>query len=167
MYIEGQIGKPTLEDAILLASIMHMGQVDKSGEPYILHPLTVMINVEAGIGWLNKRDLQIVAVLHDVVEDCNVTLDNLTCYNDDIVEAIDAITHRPNEPNKEYWTRVAKNDMAYMVKLQDIAHNTSERRCEKLDEKTRQRLMCKYAKALTFMGRIRLIDNGYMDGGIN
>ena len=157
MLEEGQIGKPTLEDAILLASVMHMGQVDKSGEPYILHPLTVMINVDLGIGWLNKRDLQIVAVLHDVVEDTDVNLEELKLrgFKDDIVEAIDAITHRPNEPNKEYWTRVAKNDMAYMVKLQDIAHNTSKERCEKLDEKTNQRLMNKYAEAITFMGNIR------------
>jgi (p)ppGpp synthase/HD superfamily hydrolase len=165
MYIEGQIGKPTLEDAILLASIMHMGQVDKSGEPYILHPLTVMINVDPGIGWLNKRDLQIVAVLHDVVEDTDETLIILEArgYNNEILEAIEAITHRPNEPNKEYWMRVAKNDMAYIVKLQDIAHNTSTERCEKLDEKTKQRLMNKYAEALTFMGRLRAIDNGYME----
>ena len=157
MLEEEQIGKPTLEDAILLASVMHMGQVDKSGEPYILHPLTVMINVDPGIGWLNKRDLQIIAVLHDVVEDTDVNLEELKLrgFKDDIVEAIDAITHRPNEPNKEYWTRVAKNDMAYIVKLQDIAHNTSTERCEKLDEKTKQRLMNKYAEAITFMGNIR------------
>lgn len=60
----------TLEDAIVLAATLHAGQYDKQNKPYILHPLRVMQNAPA--------HLQVPAVLHDVLEDCNVTADLLS-----------------------------------------------------------------------------------------
>jgi len=62
-------GKPTLEDAIVLAAGAHRGQTDKAGQPYILHPLRVMLQLEDEVG-------RISAVLHDVLEDTAITLDD-------------------------------------------------------------------------------------------
>jgi hypothetical protein len=60
----------TLEHAIALAACAHAGQVDKAGQPYILHPLRVMLR-------LSGADERIVAVLHDVVEDTPRTIERL------------------------------------------------------------------------------------------
>lgn len=133
----------TLEAAIHLALGMHSGQVDKAGAPYILHPLRVMMAV---VG--DSEDAQIVAVLHDVVEDTNVELTDLIAwgYSRAVVDAVEAITHLPNEPLIDYYARVRLNPVALVVKRADVEDNMS--RIWKLDDfDLRKRLWDKYTNA--------------------
>jgi (p)ppGpp synthase/HD superfamily hydrolase len=132
--------------AIDIAIHAHDMQLDKGGMLYVLHPLHVMDTVE-GI------DAKIVAVLHDVIEDTETTLENLAAYEfpQEILDAIDAITKRKGEKKEAYWARVKANPLATRVKLADIAHNTSEARLAALSEDERQYLKGKYAKALAFL----------------
>ncbi|MFK8052343.1 MAG: HD domain-containing protein, partial [Woeseiaceae bacterium] len=108
----------TLEKAIEIAASAHAGQVDKAGQPYILHPLRVMMNVEG-------NDAKICGVLHDVVEDTNVTLEALRehGFSEVVVEAIDALTKRRRETRMDAAHRAAANDLACRVKLADNLDN--------------------------------------------
>ena len=109
-----------LEKAIQIAVDAHAGQTDKAGAPYILHPIRVMLG-------LRRQKEQIVAVLHDVVEDSRWTLSDLLAegFNDDVVSAIDALTKRGGEAYNDYLGRVAKNDLAVRVKLEDLRDNSN------------------------------------------
>ena len=107
-----------LARAIAIASAAHEGQTDKSGEPYILHPLTVMINVKT-------NDEKIVAVLHDVVEDTDLNIYDLEAegFSKTILYAIDAISKRDGETTDCYYDRIMENSLAMKVKIKDIEHN--------------------------------------------
>ena len=142
-----KITKECLSEAIDLAVAKHLGQYDKSDMPYILHPLRVMDRVRR----LTMTHM-IVAVLHDVVEDTDVTLKYIRDHFGDVVgDAIDAITHRKNETNKEYWKRVKVNHWAKAVKLEDIHDNMRFERLESLDETNREHLLYKYMMALLYL----------------
>jgi len=132
--------------AIEIALCFHGRQLDKAGMPYILHPLHVMDKV-------NGIEAKIVAVLHDTVEDTNLTLEALANagFDDTIVNAIDAISKRKGETNEDYWTRVKSNKLALQVKLVDIAHNSSEERLAALSDEQATYLRDKYAKAKAFL----------------
>ena len=132
---------PTIEDAIRLALEKHHGQTDKSGAPYILHPLRVMAGMQ-------HDDERIVAVLHDVVEDSDVMLDDLRKmgYSEEIVEAIDHLTRREDETYEEFIQRIKPNALAVRVKLGDLLDNMDIRRNAKLDEKALERFQ-RYQKA--------------------
>ena len=80
----------SLEEAIAIAARAHAGQVDKARQPYILHPLKVMLRLQA-------TDERIAAVLHDVVEDTPITLDDLRAagFSPAVITAVDALTKRP------------------------------------------------------------------------
>lgn len=115
---------PTLEKAIAIASSAHLGQTrikKEKGLPYILHVLRVMLDKR----FVSTREEQIVAVLHDVVEDTDWTLDNIRAegYSEDVIEAIDAITKREGELYKDYLVRVESNSIARKVKLADLHDN--------------------------------------------
>jgi (p)ppGpp synthase/HD superfamily hydrolase len=114
---------PTLEDAIALAAQAHAGQLDKGGHPYILHPLRVMLR-------LTREIDRIVAVLHDVVEDTYVTMEDLreAGYSEEILAALDSVTQRFGESWDVYLTRVEKNVIGLRVKLADIDDNMDLRR---------------------------------------
>jgi (p)ppGpp synthase/HD superfamily hydrolase len=96
---------PSVEDAIALAARAHRGQRYPSPErePYIFHPLRIMLSLG------NAAD-QIVAVLHDAVEDTDLELRDLVeaGYRPEIVAAVDSLTHRDHESYDEYIERVAK-----------------------------------------------------------
>ena len=108
----------TLERAIQIAALAHAGQLDKGGHPYILHPLRVMLRVCAG-------DARIAAVLHDVVEDSDVTLAQLRAegFSDEVLDALDALTKRPGETRMQAAVRAAAVPLAREVKLADNAEN--------------------------------------------
>jgi len=130
-----------LNKAVALAIKSHEGQLDKQGKAYILHPIAVMESV----GDIRAK---IVAILHDVVEDTNVLLVDLSfAFPQEIVDAVDAISKRDGETNREYIARVKQNDLATMVKFADLAHNMSLERLFNLDEETVARLAKKYRKA--------------------
>lgn len=108
----------TLEHAIALAAHAHAGQVDKAGQSYILHPLRVMLR-------LQHEDERIVAVLHDVIEDTTIGLDDLRAagFSDAILTAVDALTKRPGETRLAAAARAARDPLARVVKLADNAEN--------------------------------------------
>lgn len=119
-----------LEAALEVALKAHKGQTDRLGMPYILHPLAVAEMVYG-------LEPKIVAILHDVIEDSSITLEQLRelGFSDNIVEAIDAITQREDE---QYWTyliRVKQNRLARMVKMADLQHNTSPDRAKGIPPK--------------------------------
>ena len=126
---------PTLEDAILLAAQAHRGQVEKAGQPYILHLLRVMLRVETA-------EEQIVAVLHDLVEDTSSTLDDLRAlgYSEAIVQALDGLTRRSTETYEEFVSRAIANPLARRVKLADLEDNMDVRRLPTLGGKDLERL---------------------------
>ncbi|MEM7188495.1 MAG: HD domain-containing protein [Pseudomonadota bacterium] len=132
----------TIGAAFEMALAAHAGQTDKSGEPYIAH----VVRVAAG---LTDPDAVKVALLHDVVEDCDVTLQEVEeAFGPRIASAVDAITKRDGEAHEQYLVRVAADPMARAVKLSDLADNTSPLRMARLDDATRARLEKKYAAAI-------------------
>lgn len=108
----------TLEQAIMLATQAHQGQVDKAGAPYILHPLRLMLR-------MRSETAMIVAVLHDVIEDTPYTLDDLRAagYAHEVVAALDCLTRRDGESYAEFIARLQPNDLARAVKLADLEDN--------------------------------------------
>ncbi|QJI31810.1 GTP pyrophosphokinase [Pseudomonas sp. ADAK18] len=134
-----------LDAAITLACRIHTGQVDKSGKPYILHPLRLMLRFET-------LDEQIVSVLHDVVEDGNVTLDELRHLGlcEHVVHAIDCLSKRPGEDYEDFIARIRPDELARKVKIEDIRDNLNLTRLPTLEAKDLERV-AKYHKALRYL----------------
>lgn len=131
----------TLEKAILLAANAHMGQTDKVGDPYILHPLRVMMKQKSPVA-------RTVAVLHDVVEDSEQTLDDLRAagFSEEVCAAVDCLTRRDDESYDEMITRILSNPLAQEVKLADLEDNIELRRWLPDDADKKERLE-RYHKA--------------------
>lgn len=131
-----------LKLAIQIAISAHDGQFDKfNGRPYLEHPFRVM---NAG----HTLQEKIVGVLHDVVEDTDRTLNELkeNGFSQEIVEAIDAISKRDNEPYDDYMARVLNNPIAIRVKMNDLSDNMDIRRWKEVQSKDIPRLQ-KYHSA--------------------
>ena len=126
---------PTLEHAIALAASAHSGQVDKAGQPYILHPLRLMLAV-------TTPDERMAAVLHDVVEDTAITLAQLVevGFPNAVITAIEALTKRPGETRIDAAKRAAANPIARVVKLADVTDNMDLSRIAAPTEKDYARL---------------------------
>lgn len=138
---------PTLEDAIILAANAHKGQKDRNDEPYIMHPVRVMAQL-----W--GHDERMVAILHDVIEDTPVTLDDLrkAGYPDRIIEAVDAISRRKaaGESFSQYIQRVKTNPLATKVKIADLKDNSNLDRLPKVEAFDLKRLD-RYNRALQYL----------------
>jgi (p)ppGpp synthase/HD superfamily hydrolase len=108
----------TLERAIEIAARAHAGQVDKAGQPYILHPLRLMLSVRS----LQER---LVAVLHDVIEDTDLRASDLLRegFPVEVIAAVEALTKLPGESRIEAAHRAAANPIARVVKLADVTDN--------------------------------------------
>lgn len=137
-----------LEKAIAIAVQAHAGQLDKSGAPYILHPLRVMFGVTTEIE-------QTVAVLHDVVEDSDWTFDQLRAegFSQSVLEALDCVTKRENEDYFDFIDRIKVNPLAITVKISDLHDNMNLVRIPNPTEKDLQRIK-KYEKALAILTNI-------------
>jgi hypothetical protein len=109
----------TIEKALQIAARAHEGQKDKEGLPYILHPLRVMHGVQG-------EDAQVVAVLHDVIEDTAVTIEELrqAGFGEKVLAALLLVTHRKDEPYADYVVGCKGNDIARRVKLADLEDNS-------------------------------------------
>ena len=131
-----------LERAIQIAVQAHMGQKDKGGEPYILHPLRIMFKMHTDLE-------RMVAVLHDVVEDSEWTLDHLCDegFPDQVLAAVDCLTRRNDEPYEDFVKRVQVNTLARTVKIADLEDNLDISRIPELTDKDIERIR-KYQKAL-------------------
>ncbi|MDR9865908.1 HD domain-containing protein [Pseudomonas baetica] len=136
----------TLERAIAIAATAHAGQVDKGGAPYILHPLKVMLRMTS----LEER---IVAVLHDVVEDCDISLDDLRKegFSEEVLTAIASVTKVPGESYEEFVERAAQNPIGRVVKLADLEENSDLSRIASPSWEDLERIE-KYRRAI---GRLR------------
>lgn len=134
-----------LEQAILVATKAHAGQVDKGGQPYILHPLRLMLKFDSEIE-------MIVAVMHDVVEDSDFTQYDLKKigFSKCIVEAIDCLSKRNGEDYDNFLLRISKNALAKKIKVEDIKDNLDMTRLNEITEKDLQRLQ-KYHQALKIL----------------
>ncbi|WP_308721962.1 HD domain-containing protein [Paenibacillus polysaccharolyticus] len=131
-----------IESAISLALQAHKGQLDKGGQPYILHPLAVMNRVES-------MEEKIVAVLHDVIEDSEVTLEELRGlgFSEEILTAIQLLTRSTEDSYEEFIEKTTTNRTARNVKIADIKENMNISRIMNPTEEDYNRLE-KYRKAL-------------------
>ena len=117
-----------IQKAFEFANEAHKGVRRRSGEPYILHPIAVAKIVVSNIG-LGYKSI-VAALLHDVVEDTPVTLEELAReFPADVVDAVALLTHGEDEPYDDYIRRVRTHPVAKKVKLADIDHNSDQTRC--------------------------------------
>jgi (p)ppGpp synthase/HD superfamily hydrolase len=139
----------TLERAIAIAAGAHAGQVDKAGAPYVLHPLRMMLRV-------SSTDERIVAVLHDVCEDCpGWTFDRLRKegFPDEIIEALESLTKCEGEDYEDFVRRAAANPIGRAVKLADMLDNIDLSRIAVPSEKDFERIM-KYLRGIDLIRRL-------------
>ena len=131
----------TVEDAVSIAAQAHKGQKDKAGAPYLLHPLRMMLR-------MTSEAAMMAAVLHDVVEDTDWTLERLRGegFSEEVLEAVDCLTHRDGESYEEFVERVRANAIARQVKVADLEDNMNIRRIGRLGAKDLERLE-KYHRA--------------------
>ena len=134
-----------LNMAIHIATDYHNGQIDKSGEPYILHPIWVMNNVKSLKG-------KVVAMLHDIVEDTEITIENLIDFgfDEDIVIAIDILTKKKGQKYTDYIELVGKNNLAREVKISDLKHNMDLKRLKEITDKDKKRYV-KYKNSYDYL----------------
>lgn len=137
-----------LERALVIAALAHAGQKDKGGEPYILHPLRMMLK-------LDSDEERQVALLHDVLEDTDVTLQALeeAGFAADILEAVQVLTRQPDETRMAAAQRAAGNPLALKVKLADNADNLNLKRLPEPDEQDLARLK-EYRAVRRFLLRV-------------
>ncbi|MEM6329044.1 MAG: GTP pyrophosphokinase [Planctomycetota bacterium] len=151
----------TIEKAVAIAARAHAGVRDKHGAAYLLHPLRVMHaagDAVAGLSGGDPRDAepyQMVGVLHDVVEDTDVTLDDLRRegFAAAVIDALDLITHRPGQPYADYVIACGGNVIARQVKLADLADNAGLRRAMMRPERIESdgRRLQKYVLSYRFL----------------
>ncbi len=133
------------KQAMKLCYEAHQGQVDKSGIPYVFHPIHVAEQ-------MSDEATTIVALLHDVVEDTDYTLDDLTRmgFDDTVTDALALLTHKKGVPYLEYVAKLKNNPIARAVKLADLRHNSDLSRLDEMDEKAKSRLE-KYKAAIELL----------------
>lgn len=135
----------SLEQAIIIATNAHAGQVDKAGQPYILHPLRLMLKFQTD-------SEMIVAVMHDVIEDSEITQNDLkkSGFSDEIIEAIVCLSKKQSENYESFIRRVSKNELARKIKIEDIKDNLNLSRLNEITDKDLQRAQ-KYHRALKML----------------
>lgn len=134
-----------IEIAISIALNAHKGQVDKGGNPYILHPLAVMNRVET-------IEAKIVAVLHDVVEDTQITIQQLReqGFSEEILKAISLLTRIENDSYDEFIIKTKTNEISRIVKIADIKENMNLARIKDPTKQDYKRIE-KYQKAIDIL----------------
>lgn len=132
---------PNLNVAIKLAAEAHLGQYDKAGDPYILHPLRVMMQLET-------EAERIVGVLHDVLEDTPVDAIELLKhgFSGQVIEALESVTRRKDETYFDFVQRAKQNEIGRKVKLADLKDNMDWNRIKEPTEEDMKRMQ-KYQKA--------------------
>ena len=107
-----------LHKAITIACDAHQGQSSINGEPYILHPLRLLIKAKS-------NEEKIIAALHDVIEKSNISLADLKSqgFDQNIIGSIDSLSRRRSESYVDYIARLMKNNISVKIKLLDLADN--------------------------------------------
>lgn len=135
---------PLTNKAMKLAYAAHHGQVDQSGQPYVFHPYHLAEQM--------KDEITVcVALLHDVMEDTEITYDTLAKeFPKEVMDALLLLTHQKGVDYYDYVRAIKQNPYAKAVKLADIAHNSDQTRmagCERVPEEKMEYWREKYAKA--------------------
>ncbi len=136
---------PLTKQAMKLAYRVHHGQTDKSGIPYIFHPMHLAEQMEDEFSTC-------AALLHDVVEDTEMTFADLEAegFPSAVIEALKLLTHDPAVPYPEYVKAVRPNPIARAVKLADLRHNSDLTRMDTVDERALKRKE-KYQNAIRLL----------------
>lgn len=131
-----------LSTVLIFATQRHAEQKDKAMKPYILHPIRVMLNFE------DERE-QITALLHDVMEDQGVTVEELEALSipKDVIDALLILTHDKSIPYDDYITKILTNELACRIKEADLKDNMNLDRLPVIEEKDLERLQ-KYQRSL-------------------
>lgn len=143
------IYSPMTRKALQIAYKAHEKQTDKSGLPYIFHPYHVAEQMEDEL-------TACIAILHDVLEDTNITKEELDAvFPAAVMEPLLLLTHDPSVPYIEYIRKIKQNPIARKVKLADIAHNMDESRLSgvEISEKQLQHWRRKYREALEILNQ--------------
>jgi (p)ppGpp synthase/HD superfamily hydrolase len=135
---------PLTKKAMKIAYDAHRGQVDAGGVPYVFHPLHLAEQME-------DEASACVALLHDIVEDTDVTLEQLAQdFPPEVIQAVALLTHNPQESYFEYVRKIRGNRIATVVKLADLEHNSDETRLlgvESVAERQKEVWRVKYQEA--------------------
>ena len=125
---------PKTKMALKLCFEAHKEQVDKSGMPYVFHPFHLAEQMQT-------EETTVVALLHDLVEDTENTIEDLTNmgFSKDITDAIALMTHADDVAYMDYVRKIKTNPIATEVKLADLKHNSDVTRLDVVDEKALQR----------------------------
>lgn len=136
---------PMTKKALKLCFEAHKEQVDKSGMPYVFHPFHLAEQMKT-------EESTIVALLHDLVEDTEYTINDLTSmgFGKDITNAIALLTHADGVEYMDYVRAIKENPIAKAVKLADLKHNSDLSRLDDINEKALQRNE-KYQKAIALL----------------
>ncbi len=136
---------PLTKKAMRLCFDAHKDQVDKSGMPYVFHPFHVAEQ-------MTTEETTVVALLHDVVEDTDYTIDDLRAmgFPEAVTDALALMTHTKGVPYMEYVAAIKGNPIATAVKLADLRHNSDLSRLDAVDEKALRRVE-KYTKAIVLL----------------
>lgn len=123
----------------------HKNQVDKTGIPYVFHPMHLAEQMKDEYGCC-------VALLHDVVEDTDMTFEDLQKegFPKEVIDALKLLTHDLSVPYMDYVKEIKKNDLARKVKLADLRHNSDLSRLDYIDEKAISRQQ-KYIQAIELL----------------
>lgn len=130
-----------------LAMEAHAGQVDKAGHPYIGHVGRVAAAVRG------DDEAEVVAWLHDVVEDCPAFAGQVRAFPAPLQDAVRLLSRTSAADSDAYYARISADPLALKVKLADIADNADEARLASLDAATAERLRDKYRRALAALGQ--------------
>jgi (p)ppGpp synthase/HD superfamily hydrolase len=136
-----------LASAIALAATTHENQIDKGGKAYILHPLRMMMRLRT-----DDEELMAIAVLHDTVEDSDLTCFELTKlgYPNRVVAGVDALSRKNGETYDQFIKRCSHNPDAKLVKREDLRDNSDITRLKGLRQKDFERLE-KYSRAFIYL----------------
>ena len=131
--------------ALSIAKKAHAGQVDKAGVDYIQHPLYVASQVKT-------EQEKAVALLHDVLEDSDITAADLLAYglSNEVVTAVQTLTKKKGQSYQEYLEKVKSNNLARVVKLADLKHNSDLSRLKTVSNTDYERVK-KYKNAIRYL----------------
>ena len=131
--------------ALKLCFEVHKEQIDKSGMPYVFHPFHLAEQMQ-------DEETTIVALLHDVIEDTEYTLDDLRKrgFGDSVLAAITLMTHEDGVPYMDYVEKIKTNPIARTVKLADLRHNSDMTRLEVVTPRDQERAV-KYLAAIKLL----------------
>lgn len=136
---------PLTKKAMKVAFEAHKNQTDKTGLPYIYHPVHLAEQ-------MTDEVTTCAALLHDVAEDTNITLEALAemGFDSEILAILRLLTHDEAVPYMEYVRKIKTNPLAVQVKLADLRHNSDLTRLDEVDEKALRRVE-KYREAIKIL----------------